>query len=109
MLLCWLLLLPLAAWQWQPRSATLEGVGLGSPPLLALEPTRLGALSPDGRRSPAPLLASSALYALVWLSATTAPSWAAALTYTPTSNRHRLIALNQLRLCLLYTSDAADE
>jgi len=97
-LLCWLLLLPLAAWQWQPRSATLEGVGLGSPPLLALEPTRLGALSPDGRRSPAPLLASSALYALVWLSATTAPSWAAALTYTPTSNRHRLIALNQLRL-----------
>jgi len=97
-LLCWLLLLPLSAWQWQPRSATLEGLGLGTPPLLALEPNRLGALSPDGRRSPAPLIYPSALYALVWLSTTTAPTWAAHLTYTPTSNRHRLIALNQLRL-----------
>ena len=97
-LLCWLLLLPLSAWQWQPRSSTLEGLGLGTPPLLALEPNRLGALSPDGRRSPAPPLGLSALYALVWLSATAAPSWAAHLTYTPTSNRQRLIALNQLRL-----------
>lgn len=97
-MLCWLLLLPLSAWQWQPRSANLEGVGLDSPPLSLLEPSRLGSLSADGRRSPAPLLALAALSALVWLSAAATPTRAATLTGTRTPNRQRLIALKQLRL-----------